>query len=57
MQSKKARRSALCGTSSTFLLEDEIGGVRSQPQQRGILLRALSQRYRFADADQNNNFQ
>jgi hypothetical protein len=42
MQRKKARRRALCGTLSTFLLEDEVGGVRSQPQQRGILLRALS---------------
>lgn len=42
MQSKKARRRALCGTLSTLLLEDEVGCVRSQPQRRGIFLRALS---------------
>ena len=36
MQSKKAQRRALCGSLSTFLLEDGVGGVRSQPQQRGI---------------------
>ena len=27
---------ALCGTLSTFLREDEVGGVRSKPQQRDI---------------------
>jgi hypothetical protein len=26
---------------STFLLDYQVGGVRNQPQQRGILLRAL----------------
>ena len=36
MQRKKARRRALCGTLSTFLREDEVGGVRSKPQQRDI---------------------
>jgi hypothetical protein len=33
MQRKKARRRALCGTLSTFLREDEVGGARSKPQQ------------------------
>ncbi len=38
MQNKKARRRALCGTLSTLLFEDEVGGDRSQPQQRGIVV-------------------
>ena len=36
MQREKARRRALCGTLSTFLFEDEVGGVRSKPQHRDI---------------------
>ena len=44
MQRKKERKRALdstelaevCGTLSTFLREDEVGGVRSKPQQTGI---------------------
>jgi hypothetical protein len=35
--------------SGTFLLEDEVGVVRGQPQQRGILLRALSTKWRMID--------
>jgi hypothetical protein len=39
MQNKNARRRALCGTLSTFLFKDEVGGDRSQPQQRGIVVK------------------
>jgi hypothetical protein len=36
MQTKRERRRAPCGTLSTLLVEDEVGGVRSKPQQRDI---------------------
>ena len=44
MQTKRERRRALsstelaevCGTLSTLLVEDEVGDVRSKPQQRDI---------------------